>query len=76
MAKVSICIPTYNNVHELERLLHSIMEQTLQDFEIIITDDSTNMEIADLIQIFRDERIIYQKNSTPLGHIFNWNKAL
>ena len=40
--KVSICIPAYNNEAEVRRLLSSIAAQTMQDVEIILTDDSTN----------------------------------
>ena len=48
--KVSICIPAYNNAAEVKRLLESIRMQTFRDLEIILTDDSTNEEIAELIK--------------------------
>ena len=119
--KVSICIPAYNNEAEVRRLLSSIASQTMQDAEIILTDDSTNGEIEALVEEIRsgksaeaDEketvdaaasvdvkdavptesaactesaagvrwnapcmsRLRYVHNEKPLGHIFNWNKAL
>lgn len=76
MPKVSICVPTYNNVKETERLISSIMEQTYEDYEIIITDDSNNDNIEKLIQKLSDERIRYVHNVNKLGHIFNWNAAI
>lgn len=76
MPKVSICVPTYNNVKETERLISSIMEQTYEDYEIIITDDSDNDNIGNLIQKLSDERIRYVHNVNKLGHIFNWNAAI
>lgn len=54
MAKVSICVPTYNNVSEVERLLRSIYEQEYTDFEINISDDSTNEETAKLVNQIKD----------------------
>lgn len=92
--KVSICIPAYNNEAEVRRLLSSIVIQTMQDVEIILTDDSTNGEIEALVEEIRSarsagveadgthwtapcmSRLRYVHNEKPLGHIFNWNKAL
>ena len=92
--KVSICIPAYNNAAEVRRLLLSIAEQTMQDVEIILTDDSTNGGIEALVEEIRSgngagaeaaapqwiapcmSRLRYVHNEKPLGHIFNWNKAL
>lgn len=87
MAKVSICVPAYNNLSCVQRLLNSIAGQDYVDFEIIITDDSTNGEIEDYIHAVQTEtdyaslggireKIRYQHNAKPLGHIFNWNEAL
>ena len=88
--KVSICIPAYNNEAEVRRLLSSIAVQTMQDAEIILTDDSTNGKIEALVEEIRGgksadavrwnapcmSRLRYVHNEKPLGHIFNWNKAL
>lgn len=76
MPKVSICVPTYNNVKETERLISSILEQTYADYEVVITDDSDNDDIEKLAQEISDERIRYVHNANKLGHIFNWNAAI
>ena len=80
MPKVSICIPTYNNADEVAHLLESIYEQEYTDFEINISDDSTNDEIAEVIKQFQEEygneQIRYVHNKKGLGHIFNWNAAI
>lgn len=74
-AKVSICIPTYNNVDEVERLLRSVFAQTYSDFEVHISDDSTNQEIEELIKS-KYPQVDYRHNKKPYGHIFNWNEAI
>ena len=74
--KVSICIPAYNNVNEVKRLLESIFLQSFKNYEIILTDDSTNDEISELIEQSDWKKIRYIHNPKPLGHIFNWNRAL
>lgn len=74
--KVSICIPAYNNVAEVKRLLESIRMQTFRDWEIILTDDSSNEEITELVKNSDWGPLRYIHNEKPLGHIFNWNKSL
>lgn len=81
MVKVSICVPTYNNALEVERLLQSVHRQNYTDYEVNISDDSTNEETAELIEWIRTEwswqdKLHYIHNEKPLGHIYNWNAAI
>lgn len=82
MPKVSICVPTYQNQEELQRLLDSARKQTFQDFEFIITDDSKDDDIEEYITGLQEQKdnlaskIRYFHNEKPLGHIYNWNEAL
>lgn len=82
MAKVSICIPSYNNALEVKHLLESIFAQDYKDIEINLSDDSNNNEIEVLVESyqerFKKEQITfhYMHNEKPLGHIFNWNAAI
>lgn len=76
MAKVSVCIPTYNNPECVRRLLDSLQVQTFQDFEILLSDDSTDDRIAELVKAYPGLPIQYRHNAKPLGHIFNWNAVL
>ena len=50
MVKVSICIPAYNNEQSVRRLLASVEKQIFQDYEVIITDDSTGDGIGKLAE--------------------------
>lgn len=76
MIKVSICIPAYNNAEEVKRLLDSIAQQTYQSYEVVITDDSTDGAVEELVKSRTDSRIQYEHNKEKLGHIFNWNRAI
>lgn len=74
---VSICVPTYNRPNLIGKLLNSILQQTYQNFEIIITDNSDNDLTKNLImKLYRDKRIRYYKNEKNLGMDGNSLKAL
>lgn len=73
--KVSICIPCYNNADEVKRLLESIYSQDYTDFEVNLSDDSTNDATEALVQE-RYPQVKYRHNKKPFGHIFNWNAAI
>jgi len=48
--KVSICIPTYNRKDFLIETLDSILQQTYKDYEIVIVDDGSTDDTADMIK--------------------------
>ncbi len=73
---VSICTPTYNRPELLERTLRSCLAQTFQDFEIIVTDNSTNDLSAQMIERLNDSRIRYFKNEKNLGPVGNTSRAV
>ena len=75
MPKVSILIPTYNQPQFVKECIESILSQTFTDYEIIVTDDSTNTETEEMIRS-NGYKVIYVKNETSLGSPKNWNKAL
>ena len=74
--KVSICIPTYNNVDLVKRALGSVLNQTFFDYEIIITDDSDHDAVKAFVLAIDDTRIRYVKNPVQLGSPANWNAAV
>ncbi|MDR0427451.1 MAG: glycosyltransferase [Dysgonamonadaceae bacterium] len=76
MTKVSVCIPSYKQASFLERCLNSISAQTYTDYEIVVSDDSPNDEIEQLIKKYEHIPVLYRKNRTPLGSPENWNNAI
>lgn len=73
--KVSIGLPVYNGERYLEETLDSLLGQTYQDFELIISDnastDSTEMICCEYAE--RDPRIKYHRNKKNLGAAANYN---
>jgi glycosyltransferase involved in cell wall biosynthesis len=74
---ISVCVPSYKNPAYLQRLLNSLMIQGLRDFEVIITDDSPDQSVQNLINFYSEKLTIrYFKNLPPLGTPENWNQAI
>lgn len=66
--KFSICIPAYNGASTIGETLKSILSQSYQDFEIIISDDCSKDNTLQIARSFKDERIRIFKNSKNLGY--------
>ncbi len=56
--KVSICTPTYNRAHCLDRLYNSLVDQTSKDFEWIIIDDGSKDKTKEKVEYFLDQKKI------------------
>lgn len=77
MPFISICIPAYKRSAYLQRLLDSIVIQSYQDYEVIVTDDSPDDEVNDMVKSFSDKiSIRYHRNEITLGTPANWNAGI
>lgn len=50
----SIIIPLYNRPDEIKELLHSLLSQTYQDFEVIIVEDGSTRPAKHIIERYAD----------------------
>lgn len=67
MPQVSVIIPTYNRAHLLSRAIKNALDQTFQDFEIIIVDDASTDDTDKLVASFHDRRIRYIQHEKNHG---------
>lgn len=75
--KVSVCIPAYRQIEYLRQTLQSLTEQDFTDYEVIVSDDSPDESVRDLVAEFSfGERLRYVRNTPPLGSPENWNAAV
>lgn len=61
MVKVSVIIPTYNRAKSIGRAIKSVLNQTYQDFEIIVVDDGSTDNTEQIAKSFDNDRIKYIK---------------
>ena len=74
---ISICVPAYKRTSFLKRLLDSILIQTFQDFEVIVTDDSPDEAVRELcVSYSRLGKLYYFRNEKNLGTPENWNESI
>ncbi|MEG3866128.1 glycosyltransferase [Microcoleus sp. Z1_B2] len=57
MPKVSVVMASYNHEKFVAETIQSVLDQTYQDFEFIITDDGSPDRTVDVIKKFDDPRI-------------------
>ncbi|MGB8687985.1 MAG: glycosyltransferase, partial [Microcoleus sp.] len=57
MPKVSVVMASYNHEKFVAETIQSVLDQTYQDFEFIITDDGSPDRTVDVIKKFADPRI-------------------
>lgn len=74
--KVSIVLITYNQQDYVGKTIESVLNQSYQNFEIIIADDSSTDETAKVIKSYKDKRIKYVKTDYNIGINGNLNLAV
>ena len=65
--EVSVIIPTYNRAHYICSAIQSVLNQTFEDFEIIVVDDASTDDTREIIDKFEDERIYYIRHKKNRG---------
>ncbi|MGE3277348.1 MAG: glycosyltransferase family 2 protein [Vicinamibacterales bacterium] len=78
MPAVSVVVPTYNHAPFLERRLRSILDQTWQDFDVLVLDDaSTDATPAVLERFEAHPRVRIERQPENSGSPFRqWNAGL
>ncbi len=55
----SIVIPTYNRADFLEKTIDSVLQQSFQDFEILVVDDGSTDNTNEIVRNISDSRVHY-----------------
>ncbi len=75
---ISICIPTYNGETFLKECLDSCVDQSFDDYEIIICDDGSTDGTWAILDFYatRNPKVRLFKNENNLGLVGNWNRCI
>lgn len=72
MPLVSVIIPTYNRSRLVKEAIDSVLKQTYADSEILVVDDGSTDETAQVLSKISDQRIKYfHKNNDGLSNARN-----
>ena len=74
---VSIGMPVYNGENFVKGALDSILAQTFQDFELIISDNASTDKTKEICQKYaaKDQRITLLCNEKNVGAAKNYNRT-
>ena len=77
MAVVSVGIPVYNGEKYLAATLDSLLAQSLQDFEIVISDNASTDRTAEICRSYqnKDQRVRYFRSEQNAGAAWNHNRV-
>ena len=79
--KLAVCIPNYNRLECLERLIRTVAERIIRyayqtEIEICVSDDCSPTEPDDMIErmqkTYPDVRIFYERNKQNMGMDYNF----
>lgn len=75
---VSVLVPTYNYARFLPDGIESVLAQDFSDFELIIVDDCSRDNTAEVVKPFcaRDPRVSFIANESNRGMVNNWNDCI
>ncbi len=62
--KISVIIPTYNRADLIKESIESVLNQTYQDFEVIVVDDGSTDNTKEVVALFSPRvKYLYQINT-------------
>ncbi|WP_286937933.1 glycosyltransferase family 2 protein [Achromobacter sp. UBA4530] len=75
---VSIVMPAFNARRYIAEAIGSVKNQTYGDWELLVVDDASTDETADIVRTFQreDPRILYSRNPDNQGVVRSRNNAL
>ncbi len=72
----SIIIPTYNRAKFIKKAIQSALNQTFSDFEVIVIDDASTDDTAEIIVALNNPKIKFIKNLQNIERCRSRNKGI
>jgi glycosyltransferase involved in cell wall biosynthesis len=74
--RVSVCLCTYNGAKVVDRAVRSVLNQSYDDFELLVVDDASTDATVDVVRTYADPRIRIIRNTQTLGNARNRSRAV
>ena len=77
MPRVSIGLTVFNSERSLDESIQSLLAQTFQDFELIVSDNASTDRTRQIALSYaaQDDRVKYMRNRMNIGVAGNFNQA-
>jgi glycosyltransferase involved in cell wall biosynthesis len=72
----SIILPTFNREQSIQKCIKSVLNQSFEDFELIIVDNKSTDNTLHLIESFNDKRIQLISNDKNYERCYSRNKGI
>jgi len=73
---VTFCMTTFKRPDFLKKQLTSLLKQTFQNFEVVISDNDPEASGKPIVEAFNDQRFRYYSNGENIGMIASFNKSI
>lgn len=75
--RISVGMPVYNGEVYLDEAIRSVLDQTYEDFELIISDNASTDRTDQICRDYasQDKRIVYTRNKENVGASKNYNRV-
>jgi glycosyltransferase involved in cell wall biosynthesis len=73
---VTIAVPTFNRASLLKRCVTSALAQTYSRFEVLVSDNASSDDTAEVLSGFGDEKLRVIRQQSNIGLLPNWNACL
>jgi glycosyltransferase involved in cell wall biosynthesis len=74
--KISVLLPTRNRLDYLRLAVESVRRQQDEDWEIVVSDNCSEDDVAGYVASLGDPRIVFSRFDHPVPVTDNWNRAL
>jgi glycosyltransferase involved in cell wall biosynthesis len=74
--QVTVFIPAYNRAEYVCRAIDSVLEQTFEDFDLLLLDDGSTDGTLEVLRSYVDPRIRVERNEVTLGIPRTRNRGL
>lgn len=75
-ATLTVGIPTFNRANLLAATIESVLSQSFTGFRLIVSDNASDDDTADVVRSFGDERIEFVRSERNVGSIGNLNRLI